>query len=85
MKEKMRELFIDELSKEDSIKVCARMIKRAVKLAHLCISFNNFNTPMEILSALFSPVMLSQEKAHSWEVPFLLFFIIIIIIKLIIK
>mmetsp|Transcript_10240 Transcript_10240/g.41702 ORF Transcript_10240/g.41702 Transcript_10240/m.41702 type:complete len:1397 (+) Transcript_10240:115-4305(+) len=63
----MRGYIISEVSKHQSPKSHAQAIKKAIQIAQYCISYNNFNTTMEILSALFSPVIIDPKKAKTWE------------------
>ena len=64
----MRAYLIAEISKPQSAKAQCQAIKRAIQIAQYCVSYNNFNTTIEILSALFSPVIIDPKKAKVWEV-----------------
>lgn len=63
----MRAYLIAEVLKHQSAKAQSQAIKRAIQIAQYCVSYNNFNTTIEILSALFSPVLIDPKKAKVWE------------------
>ena len=64
----MRAYLIAEISKHQSAKAQSQAIKKVIQIAQYCVSYNNFNTTIEILSALFSPVIIDPKKAKVWEV-----------------
>ena len=64
-------MIITEITREENKMQASLLVQKAIKIAEKCLEYNNFNTPMEILSALFSPVMIELEKSRLWEVKIL--------------
>jgi len=62
-----RQFFIAEIVRETSVRSCATLIKRAVAIAKHCFAYRNYNSLMEILSALCSPRIIFSETAKAWE------------------
>ena len=66
--QRMRDLFISEIINESSPKLCKEYIKKAICIAELCFNLRNYNTVMEILSALYSPLILTNCEKSLEEV-----------------
>ena len=62
----VRQFFIAEIVTQPNQKAQVVAIKRAIWIAQFCYSYNNFNSAMEILSALCNPKITCLEKV--WEV-----------------
>ena len=64
--------MIQELLSAESRSQSTTLIKKAIKLASVCIEEHNYNFAMEILSALYTPEMFTKDKIKAWEVYFYL-------------
>jgi hypothetical protein len=73
--DQMKKLVEAELILETNPKNCSSLMKRAISIAACCYTYQNFNGVAEILSALLSPKLVSEEKSKAWEVIFFYFFL----------
>ena len=64
----MRSMIISEILKDENKTQGSTVIQKAIKLAEKCLEYHNFNTPMEILSAFYSPTLTDTDKSKLWEV-----------------